>query len=223
MLLLDALVYFRITDPRLAVFQIQNVPDAIEFVTQATLRNIIAGMSLDDTFSSRDDINAQLLARVQPDVERWGVSITRVEIFNILPPTDIKAAMEQQIKAERDRRSEVLRADGERASRIINSRGNAAQVVLQAEGERASSLLIAKGEAEAKLLTSKAEALSMQAMRTAVEHSTVRAVDYLTAVQYLNLLRGITQHATTSEVVLLPVEMVHGIETLMSLTFPSAK
>lgn len=106
---IDALVYFRITDPRLAIFQVQNLPDSIEFLTQATLRNIIANMTLDDTFSSREEINAALLSRVQPDCERWGVSIIRVEIFNILPPDDIKRAMEQQIKAERDRRSEVLR------------------------------------------------------------------------------------------------------------------
>lgn len=125
---IDALVYFRITDPRVAVFKIQNVPDAIELLTQATLRNVIAQMTLDDTFSSREQINAELLSKVQRDAERWGVTITRVEIFNILPPHDIRSAMENQIKSERERRSTVLQADGERESAVIRSRGDAARV-----------------------------------------------------------------------------------------------
>lgn len=123
---IDALVYFRVTDPRVAVFQIQNLPDAIELLTQATLRNIIALMTLDDTFSSREAINAELLSKVgsaatagdvvclgthtlslthtrtlpqiQRDAERWGVLITRVEIFNIEPPPKIRVAMEKQIQ-----------------------------------------------------------------------------------------------------------------------------
>lgn len=219
---IDALVYFRIIDPRLAVFKIQNIPDAVEFVTQATLRNIIANMTLDDTFSSRDTINAELLLRVKPDVERWGVAITRVEIFNIIPPSDIKAAMELQIRAERTRRSEVLRADGERESRIVNSRGDAAKMVLAAEGERASVMLRAKGQAEAKLLESRAEAASMQAIRGALADSNVRAVDYLVAFQYLNLLHELTSRGGASEVVLLPVETFTGIEQIVKLNTSSA-
>lgn len=214
---IDALVYFRITDPRLAAFKIQNIPDAIEFVTQATLRNIIAGMTLDDTFSSRDMINSELLSRVQPDVERWGVSISRVEIFNITPPNDIKMAMERQIKAERDRRSEVLKADGDRESKITNSRGNAAQIVLNAEGQRASATLIAKGQAEARMLSSRAEAQSMQAVRKAVEKSNIRGVDYLAAVQYLNSLKQTTASQKPSKVVMIPTDAIDGISDLVKM------
>ena len=83
---IDSILYFRITDARLAVYNIQNLPDAIELLTQATLRDIIAGMNLDDTFSSREEINDRLLSKIQLDCERWGVVITRIEIFNILPP-----------------------------------------------------------------------------------------------------------------------------------------
>lgn len=106
---IDALVYFMIADPRLAVFNIQNLPDAIELLTQSTLRNIIAHLSLDDTFSSRERINEELLQAIVRDAERWGVVITRVEVKEILPPRDIKSTMEAQIIAERERRSMVLR------------------------------------------------------------------------------------------------------------------
>ncbi|RHY18926.1 hypothetical protein DYB25_011692 [Aphanomyces astaci] len=229
---IDALVYFRIVDPRLAVYKAQNIPDSVELVTQATLRNIIATMTLDDTFSSRDEINYELLSKVKHDVERWGVTITRVEIFDIIPPMDIKLAMEQQIKAERWRRSEVL----ERESMIVNSRGDAARMVLRAEGDRASMLLRATGEAEAKMLSSKAEAQSMESIRAGMLHSIqyylsnmgiiaiteagVRAVDYLTAIQYLNVLRSINinpSRTSDMRLVLLPMDTVNGVNDLVKL------
>ncbi|KAF0709073.1 hypothetical protein AaE_012985 [Aphanomyces astaci] len=217
---IDALVYFRIVDPRLAVYKAQNIPDSVELVTQATLRNIIATMTLDDTFSSRDEINYELLSKVKHDVERWGVTITRVEIFDIIPPMDIKLAMEQQIKAERWRRSEVLEADGQRESMIVNSRGDAARMVLRAEGDRASMLLRATGEAEAKMLSSKAEAQSMESIRAAITEAGVRAVDYLTAIQYLNVLRSINinpSRTSDMRLVLLPMDTVNGVNDLVKL------
>jgi len=113
-IVIDALVYFRVTDPRVAVFKVQNLPDCIELLTQSTLRQICGQMTLDETFSSRDEINAELLSKIAIDAERWGVTITRVEIFHIIPPADIKRAMEKQIRSERDRRSMVLTADGNR-------------------------------------------------------------------------------------------------------------
>ncbi|KAF0695445.1 Aste57867_13733 [Aphanomyces stellatus] len=230
---IDALVYFRIVDPRIAVYKAQNIPDSVELVTQATLRNIIASMTLDDTFSSRDEINSELLSKVKHDVERWGVTITRVEIFDIVPPTDIKMAMEQQIKAERSRRSEVLEADGQRESMIVNSRGDAARMVLRAEGDRASMLLRATGEAEAKMLSSKAEAQSMESIRAgmlnsallhidlislaAITESGVRAVDYLTAIQYLNVLKNVNKNNSDMRLVLLPMDTVNGVNDLVKL------
>ncbi len=90
---IDSILYFRITDARLAVYNIQNLPDAIELLTQATLRDIIAGMNLDDTFSSREEINDRLLSKIQLDCERWGVVITRIEIFNILPPGGLELSV----------------------------------------------------------------------------------------------------------------------------------
>eukprot|EP00753_Platysulcus_tardus_P016409 PLAT5672.1.p1 GENE.PLAT5672.1~~PLAT5672.1.p1 ORF type:complete len:359 (+),score=188.35 PLAT5672.1:43-1077(+) len=212
---MDALVYFRITDPRLAVYNIQNLPDAIELLTKSTLRNIVAKMTLDDTFSSREDINGELLGKVAVDAERWGVTITRVEIFNIDPPGDIKKAMEKQIQAERERRSLVLEADGIRESSVIKSRGTAARMVLQAEGQRTADLQRAKGDAEAKLLSATSEAQSINFLREAIGDAT-RAVDYLLAVQYLNSLRSMTMSTSPSKVVLVPADTVDSISELMT-------
>lgn len=216
-IMIDALVFFRITDPRVAVLQIQNLPDAVELLTQATLRNIIAQMTLDDTFSSREQINAHLLSKIQRDAERWGVTITRVEIFNIIPPSDIKRAMEHQIQAERDRRSAVLRADGERESAVIRSRGQAAQVVLSAEGTRASELLRAKGKAEAKTLLAKSEAAAITCIKEAVGPDGVRGVDTLAAVEYLNSLMSMAAGAGNTQVVLVPADVVSGISTVAGM------
>lgn len=212
---LDALVYFRITDPQRAVYQVQNLPDSIELLTQSTLRNIVAGLTLDDTFSSREQINSELLAKVARDCERWGVAITRVEVFNISPPSDILDAMTQQITAERERRSNVLTADGERESSIIKSRGNAAQLVLQAEGFRASSVLRAKGNAEAKKIMAAAEAQCLADMRHAVSPYSIRGVDYLTAIEYLNSLARLTS-GRADKVVLVPLDSVDVLQNVLS-------
>lgn len=214
---IDALVYFRVTDARVAVFNIQNLPDAVELLTQATLRNIVAQMTLDDTFSSREAINTELLGKIQRDAERWGVTITRVEIFNIDPPRDIKSAMENQIRAERFRRSTVLQADGQRESAVIKSRGDAARMVLSAEGARSAALLRAKGDADAKRLLAEAEASAIKLVRDSCGDA-VRAVDYLTAVEYLNAIRNMTYNSGKKDkVVLVPVEAINGLEEFFRL------
>jgi len=224
---LDALVYFRIQDPLRAVYQVQNLPDAIELLTQSSLRNIVAGLTLDDSFSSRELINAELLSKVQRDCERWGVLITRVEIQNILPPSDILDAMTKQITAERERRSDVLRADGERESSIIESRGQAAKVVLEAEAVRASTVLRAKGAAEAKKVMASAEAQCLEDIRAAVAPFRVRGVDYLTSVEYLNSLARLTSGPSTrenqSKVVLVPVDTVDVMGTVLNLAGRTAE
>jgi len=208
---IDALVYYQVTDPELAVFKIQNLPDAIELLTQTTLRNIIAHMTLDETFSSREMINAQLKETTTPDAERWGVTITRVEIMNILPPADIKDAMEKQIKEERERRSTVLQADGERESSIIRSKGDAAQAILFAEGEKTSRLQKAKGIAESKLLLATSEAEAIKSIQESMKGSSIRSTDYMIALQYLNSLNRMTMSGKPSKVVLVPSETLDTI------------
>jgi len=214
---MDALVYFRVTDPRLAVFGVQNLPDAVELLTQATLRNIVATMTLDDTFSSRELINSRLLSKIQVDAERWGVTITRVEVFGIDPPHDIKQSMESQIKAERERRSMVLHADGERKSAVIRSRGEAARTILQAEGQRSAELTRAAGKAEAKMLIARADASCIDCVRNAINETGVRAVDYLTAVRWLQVLRTLTASQKPSKVILVPQNTIQGIGDIVSM------
>lgn len=213
---IDALVYYQITDAEAAVFNIQNLPDAIELLTQTTLRNIIAQMTLDDTFSSRDIINNTLKDKTAGDAERWGVTIHRVEIFNINPPHDIKLAMENQIQEERERRSTVLRADGKRESAIIRSRGRAAEIVLSAEGYKTSKLLTAKGEAEAKTTLAKAEAEGLKALRSSISDSKIRATEYLVALQYLSALTSLTSsRRAKAKVHLLPASTLSQMKSLV--------
>eukprot|EP00941_MAST-03F_sp_MAST-3F-sp1_P001182 g1182.t1 len=224
---IDALVYFRVADPLLAVFNIQNLPDAVELLTKSTLRNIIASMTLDDTFSSREKINSELLDKIAPDCERWGVTVTRVEIFNIEPPPDIRSTMENQIKAERERRSEVLKADGERLSSIVKSRGEVAKIILHAEAKRSSDVIKSKGQAKAKLIMADAQATCVTKLQEAVAPHGGRAVDYLTAVQYLNALRGVcsgnaSDKAKRDLVVLMPVKCVDGVQEICKFNLKNA-
>jgi regulator of protease activity HflC (stomatin/prohibitin superfamily) len=223
---IDALVYYRITDPRAAVYAVQNLPDAIELLTQSTLRNCIATLTLDETFSSREAINAMLLGAIHRDSGRWGVTILRCEIVNILPPDDIKTAMERQIKEERDRRSTVIQADGVRESDVIRSRGAAAQLVLDAEAEKTSVTQRAKGEALAVSLQAEAEASCIKSIQGSMQGSGMAAADFSAAVEYLQLLRNITSLSpagaalqnsgiTASEVVMIPNESVDAIASIL--------
>jgi len=191
------------------------LPDAIELLTQTTLRNVIAQMTLDDTFSSRELINSILKEMTEQDAERWGVRITHVEIMNILPPMDTKNAMESQIKEERDRRSLVLTADGERESAIIKSKGNAAQIILRAEGQKTADIQKAKGKSKAKLLIAQAESKSIELIKKSLENcgSSERSTDYLIATKYLNSIRNLSNR-TNSKVIMVPVESVKGIGQL---------
>ena len=204
---INALAYFVIRDPRLAVYQIQNLPYAIELLVQSTLRNLLAKITLDDAFSSREQINAEMLQHVAKDAQRWGVEITRVEVVEIEPPPDIKQAMESQITAERARRSAVLQADGLRESTIVSSRGKCAEVILSAEGERTRQIQIAKGEAEAKLMKAKAEADSIGILRSTLDKLGFpqrRAVDYMVSVQYLKQMERLTTRGQNSHAILVP-------------------
>jgi regulator of protease activity HflC (stomatin/prohibitin superfamily) len=208
---IDALVYFRIIDPINAVYRVVNLPDAIEFLVQSSLRNILAHTTLDETFASREVINNELLAIVQRDSERWGVRIMRVEVVDIDPPADVRQAMEEQIKAERERRSLMLSADGKRESAVIRSRGTAAQILNRAEAERASTVLRAKGTAEAKRLEAQAQARSLRVIKDALtaaaaasEDAAVKATEYLTAIGYLTSLGRLARSNGDATLVLLP-------------------
>jgi regulator of protease activity HflC (stomatin/prohibitin superfamily) len=154
----DAVIYYRISDPVKATFEVQNFAYAATTLAQTNLRNLIGDKSLDETLTARDTINANLRLVLDEATNTWGVKVTRVEVQKIDPPADITEAMSRQMKAERDKRANILEAEGVKQSQI-----------LQAEGVRQSEILRAEGDAQAKILRSTAEAKAIEVVSSAAE------------------------------------------------------
>jgi regulator of protease activity HflC (stomatin/prohibitin superfamily) len=146
---IETVLYFTITDPRSATYEIANPLQAIEQLTVTTLRNVIGGLTLEATLTARENVNAELRTVLDEATGKWGIRINRVEIKSVDPPPDIKTAMEKQMRAERDRRALILTAEGEKASQILTAEGAKQSAVLTAEGERQAAILRAEGEAKA--------------------------------------------------------------------------
>src|ERR671932_1452114 len=146
---IDTVIYFQVTDPRAATYEIADYIAAIEQLTVTTLRNVIGGMTLEDTLTSRDHINSQLRVVLDEATGKWGVRINRVEIKSIDPPGTIQEAMEKQMRAERDRRAAILQAEGVKQSQILTAEGEKQSSILRAEGQRESQRLYAEGQAKA--------------------------------------------------------------------------
>lgn len=140
---INALLYFQITDPFKAVYQISNLPDAIEKLTQTTLRNVVGELDLDQTLTSRDTINDKLRGILDSATDKWGVKVNRVELQDISPPPQIREDMEKQMRAERERRALVLSAEGEKRAAILTAEGERESAIATAEGERQSQILTA--------------------------------------------------------------------------------
>ncbi len=218
---INALVYFQITDPRRSVYEIVNLPDAIEKLTQTTLRNVIGEMDLDETLSSRDTINSKLRAILDQATDKWGVKVNRVELQDINPPADIKNAMEKQMRAERDRRAVILAAEGEKRARILDAEGKQEAAVKEAEGARQARILMADGEAEARRKVAQAEADAIRHVTESVQATGGNASNYLIAVRYIEALKEMVT-GRDNKVVYLPYEAtgvlgsVGGIRELFS-------
>ncbi|RMD99806.1 MAG: paraslipin, partial [Calditrichaeota bacterium] len=133
---INALLYFQITDPIKSVYEISNLPDAIEKLTQTTLRNVIGELDLDQTLVSRDTINRKLRNILDEATDKWGVKINRVELQDITPPEDVRTAMEKQMKAERDKRAAILEAEGRKRAAILEAEGTREAAIRKAEGEK---------------------------------------------------------------------------------------
>ena len=138
---INALLYFQIVDPKKAVYEIDNLPNAIEKLTQTSLRNVIGELELDETLTSRDTINTKLQAILDDATNKWGVKVNRVELQDITPPESVRVAMEKQMQAERNRRAEILNAEGEKQSLILRSEGEKASRINQAEATKQSEVL----------------------------------------------------------------------------------
>jgi len=146
---IDSVLYFTVTDAKSVTYEVANPLQAIEQLTVTTLRNIIGGMTLEDTLTSRDNINAELRKVLDEATGRWGIRVNRVELKSIDPPGSIQEAMEKQMRAERDRRAAILNAEGTKSSQILTAEGERQSAVLRAQGERESAILRAEGEAKA--------------------------------------------------------------------------
>lgn len=164
---IDTVVYFKIFDAKLYTYGAVNPISALENLTATTLRNLVGELELDGTLTSRDTINGKMTAILDDATDQWGIKVSRVELKNIIPPQEIQAAMEKQMKAERDRRETLLQAEGHKAAAITRAEGDKQAMVLAAEGERDARIARAEGEAKALLLAKEAEAAGLEALKKA--------------------------------------------------------
>jgi regulator of protease activity HflC (stomatin/prohibitin superfamily) len=187
---INALLYFQVTDPYKAVYEIGNLPEAIEKLTQTSLRNVIGELTLDFTLTSRDTINAKLRDILDDATDKWGVKVNRVELQEILPPEEIRTAMEKEMRAERDKRAKILQADGEREYQIR-----------VADGEKTAKITRADGEAQAKLLVAEAERKSIELIAEAVKGTGTDPAQYLVALKYVAAFQEVTKQGDKTVVV----------------------
>jgi regulator of protease activity HflC (stomatin/prohibitin superfamily) len=189
---INALLYFQIVDPKKAVYEIDNLPNAIEKLTQTSLRNVIGELELDETLTSRDTINSKLQNILDDATNKWGVKVNRVELQDITPPESVRVAMEKQMQAERNRRAEILNAEGEKKSLILRSEGEKESQINRAEAVKQAEILHAEGLSRAKILQAEAEAEAIRRVAEAVRESQTDPATYMLAVKYIETLREIT-------------------------------
>jgi regulator of protease activity HflC (stomatin/prohibitin superfamily) len=210
---INALLYFQIVDPMKAVYEIQNLPVAIEKLTQTTLRNVVGEMELDETLTSRDTINSKLRNVLDDATNKWGVKVNRVELQDITPPESIRRTMELQMQAERNRRAEILKAEGEKQAQILNSEGEKQAEINAAEADKQANILKAEGEAKAKVLQAEAEATAIRNIAEAVSDRGADPVNYLLAVKYIEALKEVAG-GQDNKTVYLPYEATNMLGSL---------
>ena len=200
---IDTVLYFQITDPKSATYEVQNYIQAIEQLTVTTLRNVVGGMSLEDTLTSRDQINNQLRGVLDEATGKWGVRVNRVELKAIDPPATIQEAMEKQMRADRDKRAAILTAEGVKQSQILTAEGDKQSAILRAEGQRQALVLQAEGQ-------SKAIATVFKAIHEG------DADPKLLAYQYLQMLPQIAQ-GESNKVWIIPSEFTQALGQIGSI------
>ena len=198
---INALLYFQIVDPFKAVYEISNLPNAIEKLTQTTLRNIIGELELDQTLTSRDTINTKLRAVLDDATNKWGIKVNRVELQDITPPQSVLMAMEKQMQAERNKRATILTSEGEKQSAILQSEGDKTSTINRAEAQKQQEILKAEGEAQARIRKAEAEAIAIEKITEAVGKSTNPA-NYLLAQKYIQMMEELAKSKQTKTVYL---------------------
>jgi regulator of protease activity HflC (stomatin/prohibitin superfamily) len=188
---IDTVVYFQVTNPQAAVYQISNYIVGVEQLTTTTLRNVVGGMTLEQTLTSRDKINAQRRGVLDEATGRWGLRVARVELRSIDPPPSIQDSMEKQMRADREKRAMILTAEGTRQAQILAAEGAKQAAILAAEGDRQSRILRAQGDRAAQYLHAQGEAKAIEKTFAAIKAG--RPTPELLAYQYLQTLSGMAQ------------------------------
>jgi regulator of protease activity HflC (stomatin/prohibitin superfamily) len=200
----DSVVYWQITDPIKAVYEVADLVGGIVQLTITGMRSVMGEMDLDHTLSSRDQINAKLRIILDEATDKWGVKVTRVDVKNINPPEDVRLTMEKQMTAERNRRALVLQAEGDKQAAITRAEGEKQAAITRAEGEKESNILQANGAAQARLLAAQAESEAIARISDAMEgHG--NPAQYLITARYIESLRDMTR-GNNSKVIFMPVE-----------------
>ena len=201
---INALLYFQIIDAKSAVYEIANLPEAIEKLTQTTLRNLVGQLELQETLVSRDKINGELRAILDEATNKWGVKVNRVELQDIIPPADIQAAMDKQMKAEREKRAMIYEAEGEKQAAILTAEGQKEAEIRKAEGQKQAAILKAEGVAQARVVEADAEKEAIARIIDALADKG-QPDKYLIAMKYLETLSDITS-GENNKVVYMPYE-----------------
>lgn len=201
----DSVLYYQITDPIKAVYEVADLTGSIMQLTITAMRSIIGDLDLDHTFTSRDVINQKLRVVLDEATDRWGVKVTRVEIRNIHPPEDVRVTMEKQMTAERNRRALILQADGEKQAAIARAEGEKQAAIARAAGEKEAAVLRAEGEAQARLRTAEAEAQAIKQIADSITAGQGNPAQYLLVQRYIESLTRMAA-ANNSKVIFMPVE-----------------
>jgi regulator of protease activity HflC (stomatin/prohibitin superfamily) len=199
----DSVVYWQVTDPVKAVYEITDLVGGIVQLTITGMRSVMGEMDLDHTLSSRDQINSKLRIILDEATDKWGVKVTRVDVKNINPPEDVRVTMEKQMTAERNRRALVLQAEGERQANITRAEGEKQAAVTRAEGEKQSAILQAEGAAQARLRAAEAEAEAIGQITRAIGSGD--PAQYLITQRYIESLRDMSK-GNNSKVIFMPIE-----------------
>lgn len=202
---INALLYFQIMDPVKAMYEIENLPMAIEKLTQTTLRNVIGELDLDECLTSRDTINGKLRQILDEASHKWGVKVNRVELQDINPPRDIREAMEKQMRAERDRRAQIIDAEGSKRAAILQAEGVQQKQINEAEGQKQAQILEAEGDAQARIRRAEGEAEAIRKVTEAIRASNGDPTNYLIAMKYLETLQEMTS-GKDNKVIYIPYE-----------------
>ena len=197
----DAIAFYQVVDASAATYEVRNMERALDNLSQTNIRTVIGSMDLDEVFSNRDRINGKLLDVIDQASNPWGIKVTRIEIKDLAPPRDIIEAMGKQMKAEREKRAEILAAEGEKQSAILKAEGMKESQVREAEGRREAAFL----DAEARERAGEAEAKATAMVSVAIAEGDVQAINYFVAQKYTEALRDIAA-APNAKTIMIPLE-----------------